>query len=64
MIDRIRKSTVANAIQPALAVLADLREQLERGNHAKALLQAELLAEVLYGIEQNCGSVTPQSLFA
>jgi len=61
--ERIRKSTVANAIQPALAVLGELREQLERGNHAKALLQAELLAEVLYELEHDCGSVTPQSLF-
>lgn len=63
MSERIRRSTVAQAIVPALQTLADLRADLALGNHARALLHAEELAEILCAIEQDCGSVTPLALF-
>lgn len=64
MHDRIKRSTVAQAIQPALIVLAELRRELVLGNHAKALAEAEELAEILCGIEADVGSITPMSLFS
>ncbi len=64
MSERIRRSTVAAAICPALEVLAELRRELSMGNHAKALMQAEELTDILCAIEQDCGSITPQALFA
>lgn len=63
MNERIRRSTIATQLVPALVVLAELRRELAMGNHAKALMFAEELSEILTDIEGDVGSCTPMALF-
>lgn len=63
MNERIRRSTVAAAIVPALKALADLQSALQRDDLQGAFDHSLRLREILWAIEQDVGSVTPMALF-
>jgi hypothetical protein len=61
--DRVQRSSVAQALVPALELLRDLRADLALGNLAKAMALAEELELCLHQIEGQVGSITPTALF-
>lgn len=60
---RVTKAKVARTVVPALTALAEARQYLAAGDHAGLTQALDRVQDALFAIEDECGSVTPLSLF-